>query len=92
HVQRLLRIRASRQELRGGETAHLLVSEHVYVYRRGTTVVALNNGANAAEVTIPASALPLGALPADALGACGAGRAVSGGVAVSVPARSGCIF
>lgn len=92
HVQRLLRIRAARQELRGGETAHLLVSEHLYVYRRGTTVVALNNGANSAEVTIPASALPPGALPADALGACGAGRAVSGGVAVSVPARSGCIF
>ncbi len=87
HVQRVAALRAARQELRGGETEHLFVSEQVYVYRRGATIVAINNGGEAAEVTIP-----VGTLPADALGACAAGRPALGGTVVRVPARTGCIF
>ena len=87
HVQRLLRIRAARQELRGGETEHLIVSDQVYAYRRGGTIVVLNNGKDATDVTLPVQLLPV-----DALGVCGAGRRASGGTTVTVPARSGCIF
>lgn len=87
HVQRVAAIRAARQELRAGETEHLFVSEQVYVYRRGATIVAINNGGEAVDVT-----LPVPGLPADALGACPVGRPASGGTVVRVPARTGCIF
>ncbi|MBK6304186.1 MAG: hypothetical protein IPF47_00175 [Gemmatimonadetes bacterium] len=63
HVQKVAQIRAARQELRGGATEHLFVSDQVYVYRRGGTIVAINNGKEASDLTIPATALP-----ADALG------------------------
>jgi len=86
HLQQVLALRAARQELRGGATEHLVVSDQVYVYRRGATVVAINNGTAPTEVTIPT------ATAIDALGICGAGRAVVGGTTVTIPARSGCIF
>jgi neopullulanase len=87
HVQKVATIRAARQELRGGETEHLFVSEQVYVYRRGATIVALNNGAGATDV-----AIPVAVLPADALGTCTAGRPANGTTVVRIPARAGCIF
>jgi glycosidase len=87
HLQRVLAIRAARQELRTGRMEHLLVTDQVYVYRRGHTIVAINNGAAAASVT-----LPVASLPADALGLCAAGRPVEGGTAITIPARTGCIF
>ena len=87
HVQKVAQIRAARQELRGGATEHLFVSDQVYVYRRGGTIVAINNGKEASDVTIPAAALP-----ADALGVCAAGRPVNGATVVRVPARASCIF
>ncbi|MBK7833893.1 MAG: cyclomaltodextrinase N-terminal domain-containing protein [Gemmatimonadetes bacterium] len=87
HVQKVAQIRAARQELRGGATEHLFVSDQVYVYRRGGTIVAINNGKEASDVTIPATALP-----ADALGVCAAGRPVNGATVVRVPARASCIF
>ena len=86
HVQRLGQLRAARQELRGGETRHLLVTDQVYAYARGQTVVVLNNGREPAEVTLPA--LPT---TRDALGACAA-QPADGGWRVRIPARSGCIF
>ena len=87
HLQKVLAVRAGRQELRTGTTEHLLVTDQVYVYRRGHTIVAINNGSAETTVTIPATALP-----ADALGICAARRAADGGVAVTIPRRSGCIF
>ncbi|HPV77774.1 MAG TPA: alpha-amylase family glycosyl hydrolase, partial [Gemmatimonadaceae bacterium] len=87
HVQKVAQIRAARQELRGGATEHLFVSDQVYVYRRGGTIVAINNGKEASDLTIPATALP-----ADALGVCTAGRPVNGATVVRVPARASCIF
>ncbi len=87
HVQRVAQLRAQRQELRGGTTEQLVVTDQVYVYRRGTTVVAINNGKEAIDVTIPVASLP-----ADALGACAAGRSATGTTTVRLPARSSCIF
>lgn len=87
HLQQVLALRAARQELRGGATEHLHVSDQLYVYRRGATIVAINNGTAPATVT-----LPVATLPADALGICPAARPANGAVAVTIPARSGCIF
>ncbi len=87
HLQRVLAIRAARQELRTGRMEHLLVTDQTYVYRRGNTVVAINNGKADVSVTIPVASLP-----ADALGLCAAGRAVADGTSVTIPARTACIF
>lgn len=92
HVQRLLRLRAARADLRRGATEHLQVGEQTYVYRRGRTVVALNNDTKPVEVRLPAAALPNGALPNDALGLCPAPRRDGGGVTLTIPARTGCVF
>lgn len=87
HLQKVSQLRAARQELRGGATEHLFVSDQVYVYRRGGTIVAINNGKDASDVTIPVATLP-----ADALGTCAAGRSEQGATVVRVPARASCIF
>jgi glycosidase len=86
-LQALLRLRAERVELRRGPTENLYVGDQLYVYRRGRTVVALNNDTTAAEVRLPAMSLP-----ADALGHCPAPRSDSAGVTLLVPARTGCVF
>jgi glycosidase len=86
-VQALLRLRAGRVELRRGPTENLYVGDQLYVYRRGRTVVALNNDTTAAEVRL---AVP--SLPADALGRCPAPRRDSTGVTLVIPARTGCVF
>jgi len=87
HVQRLLRLRAARPDLRRAPMEHLHVSDQQYVYRRGATVVALNNDTTAATLRVPVPSLG-----ADALGVCARPRAVDGGVEVVVPARGGCVF
>ncbi len=87
HVQRLLKLRAERQELRTARTEHLIVTDQQFVYRRGATIVALNNDAKSAELRIPSASLK-----ADALGVCTAGRVEGAVTVVTVPARSGCIF
>jgi glycosidase len=92
HVQRLLRLRAERPDLRRGRTEHLHMGDQTYVYRRGRTVVALNNDTRPAEVRVPASAFPAGAPPADALGICPAPRRDGGAVVLALPARAGCVF
>ena len=87
HVQRLLRLRADRRDLRRAKMEHLHASEQAFVYRRGRTVVALNNDTTSVTVR-----LPIAMLADDALGICARPRADSGGVAVTIPRRSGCIF
>ena len=87
HVQKLLRLRASRRDLRGDSTQHLHVGEQAFVYGRGGTVVALNNDTSAVEVR-----LPLRDLPNDALGICAAPRRSGGEVTIVVPPRAGCVF
>jgi glycosidase len=92
HVQRLLRVRAARPDLRRGRMEHLHVGDQTYVYRRGRTVVALNNDAKPAEVRLGADAFPAGAPPADALGICAAPARSADSVTVRIPARAGCVF
>jgi glycosidase len=92
HVQRLLRLRAARADLRTGATEHVHVGEQTYVYRRGRTLVALNNDTKPAEVRLPATALPASALPADALGLCPAPRRDGAATVLTIPARTGCVF
>lgn len=87
HVRTLVKLRAERKELRAGATNHLLVTDQVYAYRRGATVVVLNNGPQPAEVLLPADTRPN-----DVLGVCGAPTRSGSGVMVTVPARAGCVF
>jgi neopullulanase len=87
HVQTLLRIRAERADMRRGVTENLQVGDQTYVYRRGTTVVAINNGSAPATVTLPAMTLG-----ADLLRNCTAPVRVAGGISLSIPARSSCMF
>jgi glycosidase len=87
HVQSVLRLRASRVELRSAPTEHLYVSEQVFVYRRGKTIVALNNDTTPAEVRLPAATVPN-----DALGLCPAPRRTSDAVTLVIPPRTGCVF
>ncbi|HMI59196.1 MAG TPA: alpha-amylase family glycosyl hydrolase [Gemmatimonadaceae bacterium] len=87
HVQKLLQLRSARADLRTGGMLHLYASDQQFVYKRGSTVIALNNDSLPATVHLPA--MKLGA---DALGACSARAADSGGVTLVIPARSGCVF
>jgi hypothetical protein len=66
---------------------HLVAGEHVFVYRRGGTVVALNNDSTPAKVRL--APMPL---HTDALGVCSAPTADASGVTIEIPARSGCVF
>lgn len=87
HVQRLLRLRSERADLRRAATEHLHVGEQAFVYRRGRTVVALNNDTSRVEIR-----LPVMSLPADALGLCPAPRRDAGGMTLVIPPRTGCVF
>lgn len=87
HVRRLLRLRAERGELRQAPVVNLHVADQQYVFRRGATVVALNNDTTAAEVRIPATSLG-----ADVLGRCAPPRRDGDAVVIGIPARAGCVF
>jgi neopullulanase len=87
HVQKMLQLRASRVDLRRAPLEHLVAGEQTFVYRRGQTVVALNNDTTAATLRIPVASLG-----SDALGICERGRVEGREVVVVVPKRSGCVF
>jgi glycosidase len=87
HVQKLLQLRAQRSDLRTARMEHVVTNEQTFVYRRGRTVVALNN--DTAAVTIR---VPLATLPDDALGLCARPRSESGGSTIVIPPRTGCVF
>lgn len=87
HVQKLLALRAQRPDLRGTKTAGLFIGEQAFVYRRGASVIALNNA------TTPVTVEVRGAVPAtDALGVCGAPVRKGVMTAITIPARAGCVF
>ena len=87
HVQALLKVRAERADLRRGMTENLVVGDQTYVYRRGKTVIAINNGAAPATVKLPAMTLG-----ADVLKACAAPKSATDGISLTIPARSSCLF
>ena len=87
HVQRLLTLRAERRDLRRAPMQHLYASEQAFVYRRGRSVVALNNDTAAATIRLPGVTLG-----EDALGICARPVADSGAAVVVVPRRAGCVF
>jgi predicted alpha/beta superfamily hydrolase len=87
HVQKLLRIRAERPDLRSAPTQNLVVGAQLWVYRRGNTVVALNN-----DTTGVTARIPIGLLADDLLALCGKPEAQGAVVSVQIPARTGCIF
>jgi glycosidase len=89
HVQKLLQLRASRPGLRGRQTQTLAAGEQTLVYRRGETIVALNNDTTATTVRVP---LPAGGLRADLLAACETPRIEGREAVVAIPARTGCLF
>ena len=89
HLQRLLQLRAQRPELRRLATENLHVADQTWVYRRGPTVVALNNGTQEATVRLPAATE---VAAGDALGLCPAPRREGGTVSITIPARTGCVF
>lgn len=87
HVQRLLSIRRERADLRTGRMEHLVATDTVFAYRRGATVVAINNGKQPATVT-----LPVRGIGADLLGACPSATPATTGVTLTIPQRTGCIL
>ena len=87
HVQALLKVRAERADLRRGMTENLVVGEQTYVYRRGRTVIAINNGTTPVTVNLPAMSLG-----ADILKACAAPTTEAGGLSLTIPARTSCVF
>ena len=87
HVHKLLQLRRGHADLRTGAMLHLYATDQQFVYKRGNTVIALNNDTLAATVHLPA--MKLGA---DALGVCSTPAVDSGGVSLVIPARSGCVF
>jgi glycosidase len=89
HVQKLLQLRAARPGLRGARTQTLVATEQQLVYRRGESVVALNNDTTAVTLRIP---VPTGGLGADLLGVCEAPRVEGREVVLVVPVRAGCVF
>ena len=96
HVQSLLQLRAARPELVRAPTENVFVSEQAYVYRRGRTLVALNNDTARVELRVPASLLPAAVLvpgaSAAVVGGCPAPRRDGEGAVVNVPARTGCVY
>ena len=87
HVQTLLKVRAERADLRRGRTENLQVGDQTYVYRRGKTVVAINNGTSPETVKLPTMTLG-----GDVLKTCGAATKDGAGISLTIPARSSCVF
>ncbi len=87
HVQALTSLRAARPELRGRATANLFASDQAFVYRRGASVIALNNDTTAVTVEVEA-AVP----PRAAIGTCPAPTTKGAVTVLVIPARSSCVF
>jgi glycosidase len=89
HVRDLLKLRASRADLRTGTMTNLHVAEQSWVYRRGRSMVALNNDTKPVDVRVPA---PTWSVGESALGGCPAPRTEGGELVITIPARTGCIY
>jgi glycosidase len=99
HVSRVLQVRRDLAPLRRGRLQQLVVSEQQYVYARtldrAAVVVAINNAATPASVTVPVAAAGLddGAALVDRLGVVPGTLTVAGGVVtLDLPPRSSAIL
>lgn len=88
HLQALAALRQSRPDLRQARMEHLLVEAQQFVFRRGQTVVALNNATQAVTLRVPGLRLD----GAAALGTCARARLEGDVTVIEVPARAGCVF
>ena len=88
HVQKLLELRAQRADLRGNKTQHLFINDQAFVYRRGASVIALNNDATKAVTVSVEGVVPT----TDALGVCKAPIRNGLVTEITIPARSSCVF
>ncbi|MBC8089343.1 MAG: hypothetical protein H7Z40_18925 [Phycisphaerae bacterium] len=87
HVQKLTALRAQRADLRGAKTENLFINDQAFVYRRGASVVAINNDTTAVTVNVEA------VVPAsDALGVCRAPVRKGAMTEITMPAWSSCVF
>jgi glycosidase len=87
HLQQLIRLRKERADLRRAPMQHLHVGEQTFVYRRGATVVAINNDVRPAEVRVAALQATT-----DVLGICAQAQRSGDVFVVTIPPRSGCVF
>ncbi len=92
HVQQLTRLRADRADLRRAPIENLHVNEQQWVFRRGRTVVAMNNDTSTVAIVLQESQWPTGSRSSDALGNCAAPARSAGQIVVTVPPRTGCVF
>ena len=88
HVQSLLALRRARPELHDVPTEHLLVEEQQYVYRRGTTVVVINNAQTPTTVRVPG----LRVTSAAVIGGCGAPTIDGNVTVIELPPRTACVY
>jgi hypothetical protein len=66
---------------------HLHAGEQSFVYRRGSTVVAINNDTAAVELRVASLARVT-----DALGICADARRSAAAFVIALPPRSACVF
>lgn len=87
HLQRLTTLRKERAELRGARTEHLFIDDKAFVYRRGASVIAINNSKERVTVDVTGTVRAT-----DALGVCAAPAQKGDLMSITIPARSSCIF
>ncbi|MCC7052177.1 MAG: cyclomaltodextrinase N-terminal domain-containing protein [Gemmatimonadaceae bacterium] len=87
HLQTLLTLRAGRADLRTAMAENLQVGDQTWVYKRGRTVVAINNGTTQATVRFPAQTLG-----ADVLKTCSGATREGAETVLTIPARASCVF
>ncbi len=98
HVRTLMRLRKATEPLRRGRHVHLAIGEQSYVYARqslaGTAIVALNNDAKAAPLTVDVSppGLEDGTTLTDKAGGAETVRVSGQAIEVLLPPRSGAVF
>jgi glycosidase len=98
HVRALLHLRRDMEPLRRGRLVHLAIEDQSYVYARqtpgGLALVALNNAATPATLTVDVRPLGLtdGSTLAERVGAAGPLTVRDGRISVRLPARHGAVW
>ena len=88
HVQELLALRRARPELRTARTEHLLVEEQQFVYRRGASVVAINNAKTPVTIRVPGLSVSRAAV----IGGCSVPRIEGNSAVMELPSKTACVY